>query len=45
MLCISIAVLALVLIVVIKAWIKELSTNYFESKINKEIKELKEEKE
>lgn len=45
MLCVSIVVLALVLIVVIKAWIKDLSTNYFENKINKEIDELKGEKE
>lgn len=45
MLCVSIVVLALVLIVVIKAMIKDLSTNYFENKINKEIDELKGRKE
>lgn len=45
MLYISIAVLALALIVVIKSWIKDLSRNSFEKKVNKEIDELKGEKE
>lgn len=45
MLCVSIVVLALVVIVVIKAWIKDLSISSFEKKVNKEIDELKGEKE
>ncbi len=44
MLYISIAVLALALIVVLKSWIKDLSRNSFEKKVNKDIEKLKEEK-
>ncbi len=41
MLYVSIAVLALVLIVVLKSWIEDLYMNSFEDKLNKEIDELK----
>lgn len=45
MLYVSIVVFLIVLIVILKSWISDLHMNYFESKVNKEIEELKGEEE